>query len=192
MPDSSDPAAKAALILLLQMAHAGELAAARAYRGHAASWWARRERAEIQAIEADEWRHRRDAGRMLAELGGRPQPWREGRMWLIGSTIGLLCHPGGWLVPMLGAAVLERSNVDQYETAARLARLAGYPAFVPCLLEMAETEWDHQAWFLAQVESHWLGRRLPFLLNPAAKLSPRETIRSQFDSWCAEAARVKV
>lgn len=184
MAELSPDEARAALILLLQRAHAGELAAARAYQGHAASWWARRERAEINAIEADEWRHRQEALKMLTELGAAPDPRREATMWTIGTTIGLLCQIGGWLIPMYGAAVLERDNVDEYETAARLALQAGLTEYVPCLLEMAEKEWDHQAWFLGQVASHFLSRRLPWLGAQAQVRGPREMIRTRFERFC--------
>lgn len=170
--------AREALILLLQRAHAGELAAARAYKGHAASWWARRERAEIEAIEAHEWIHRADVGKILASFGAKPDPKRERMLWLIGSSIGLLCHVGGWLIPMYGAGVLEQANFEEYKTAARLALQAGHPEFVELLLEMAETEWDHEAWFRGQVMSHPIGRRLPLWQS----LPPRDSIRKSFSS----------
>ncbi|PKL76284.1 MAG: hypothetical protein CVV27_11035 [Candidatus Melainabacteria bacterium HGW-Melainabacteria-1] len=166
------------LIALLQRAHAGELAAARAYRGHAASWWARRERAEIEAIEADEWRHRAEVGEMLQQLGGRPQAAREALLWSIGSSIGLLCHLGGWLIPMFGAGLLERANFEEYEHAARLAREAGMPQLAEPLLAMAETEWDHEAWFRARVVEHPMGRRLPLW----QQLPARESIRSRYQA----------
>lgn len=184
MTDLSPAQARTALILLLQRAHAGELAAARAYQGHAASWWARRERLPIREIEADEWRHRREVGHLLTQLGAAPAPPREALMWTIGTTIGLLCHLGGWLIPMYGAAVLERDNVCEYETAARLAIQAQLADFVPCLLEMAEKEWDHQAWFMARVHSHFLARRLPWLWNRARIGEAREAIRQRIESLC--------
>lgn len=176
LPALTQDEARAALILLLQRAHAGELAAARAYKGHAASWFARRERAEIEAIEAHEWIHRADVGKILASFGAQPDPRRERMLWLIGSSIGLLCHVGGWLIPMYGAGVLEQANFEEYKTAARLALQAGHPELVELLLEMAETEWDHEAWFRAQVMSHPIGRRLPLWQS----LPPRDSIRQGF------------
>lgn len=168
--------ARQKLILLLQRAHAGELAAARAYQGHAASWWARRERADIKAIEADEWLHRADIGNMLTRFNASPDPGRERLLWLIGSSIGLLCHIGGWLIPMYGAGVLEQANFEEYQTAAQIALDAGYPDLVEPLLEMAETEWDHEAWFRAQVLLHPLGPYLPLW----KALPERKSIRQNF------------
>lgn len=174
--DLAPKQARQALIHLLQRAHAGELAAALAYQGHAASWWARRERGEIAAIEADEWRHRAEVAAMLKGLGGQAVPWREAMLWTIGTSVGLFCHVGGWLIPMFGAGVLERANFTEYERAARLARGAGLPELVDPLLAMAETEWDHEAWFRARVLSHRFGRVLPLW----EALPARESIRQRF------------
>lgn len=167
-PDSVS-AAQTALIRLIQLAHAGERAAALAYRGHAAAWWSRRERAEIAQIEAEELQHRRAVGEMLLQLNARPDPKQEKIMWGVGSLIGLLCHFGGWVIPMYGAGKLESGNIWEYEHAARLAQLAGHPNLVPALLEMAEVEWEHEAYFRSQVRSHWLGKTLPLWKIPAAK-----------------------
>lgn len=167
-PDSAT-AAKTALIRLLQLAHAGEQAAALAYRGHAASLWAHKERPALAQIESDEWQHRREVGEMLHTLNAQPDPQQEKIMWGVGSLIGLLCHFGGWLIPMYGAGKLESGNIWEYEYAARLAQLAGHAEMIPSLLEMAELEWEHEAYFRSQVKSHWLGKALPLWKIPAAK-----------------------
>jgi len=176
-----------ALILLLQRAHAGELAAAHAYRGHAASWWARKEKAPIQAIEADEWKHRACVAQMLQNLGAEPQALREGVMFLIGTTIGSLCHIGGWLIPMYGAGHLEATNVGEYEQAARLAFLAGHTELISALLEMAEVEWDHEQTFRHYVKSHALGQKLPLWPAPV----PRAMIRENFELFKQTAAPLR-
>jgi hypothetical protein len=182
MYPNSVTAARSALIQILQQAHAGELAAAHAYRGHAASWWARHERAEIAKIEAEEWQHRKCVAAMLVDLGAAPQPWREQIMGCIGSTIGLLCHLGGWLIPMYGAGRLEASNISEYEHAARLASLAAHPALIDALLEMGEVEWEHEQYFRKQVHTHRLGKHLPLWPAPPAKAH----IRSSFADFLKE------
>lgn len=179
--------AQAALIRLLQLAHAGERAAALAYRGHAAAWWARRERAEIAQIETEEWQHRNAVGAMLRQLNARPDPKQEKIMWGIGSLIGLLCHFGGWLIPMYGAGKLESGNIWEYEHAARLAQIADHPDLVPALLEMAEVEWEHEAYFRSQVRSHWLGKTLPLWKIPAAKAQ----IQTDFAKFVQTRSNVK-
>jgi rubrerythrin len=161
------------LIALLQLAYSGELAAAYAYRGHWNSAQDKNETASIRSIEADEWRHRKLVGEMLASLGAAPDKWRELRGTIIGRVLGLLCHVTGWLAPMYGAGKLESRNVREYETAARHARDCDRADLIDCLLEMAEVEWEHELYFRSRVREHFLGRRLPLWPQPP----PKETIR---------------
>jgi len=165
------------LVAILQLAYSGELAAAYAYRGHWRSVSDADEKAAIQNIENDEWRHRKFVGEMLARLDSRPNPRREIRAALIGRVLGLLCHLTGWLAPMYGAGKLESRNIREYETAARFARDCGRPDLIDCLLEMAEVEWDHEFYFRSRVLEHSLGRRLPIWRQPA----PKEAIRLSFE-----------
>jgi len=72
------------LILLLQLAYSGELAAAYAYRGHWKSVNKPTEKTAIRNIEEDEWRHRRFVGEMLVTLNAAPNKWREVRATIIG------------------------------------------------------------------------------------------------------------
>ena len=164
------------LIALLQLAYSGELAAAYAYRGHWKSVRNADQKTAIQNIENDEWRHRELVGEMLAGLGSGPNPQRETRATMIGRTLGFLCHVMGWLAPMYGAGRLESRNIREYETAARYARECGRSDLVDCLLEMAEVEWDHEHYFRARVQEHFLGRRLPIWPQPP----PKESIRISF------------
>ena len=164
------------LIALLQLAYSGELAAAYAYRGHWKSVRNADQKTAIQNIENDEWRHRELVGEMLAGLESGPNPRRETRANMIGRTLGFLCHVMGWLAPMYGAGRLESRNIREYETAARYARECGRSDLVDCLLEMAEVEWDHEHYFRARVQEHFLGRRLPIWPQPP----PKESIRISF------------
>ena len=165
------------LIELLQLAYSGELAAAYAYRGHWKSVRNAVEKTAIQNIENDEWRHRKLVGEMLASLDSSPNPQRETRANLIGRTLGFLCHFTGWLAPMYGAGRLESRNIVEYETAARHARGCGRTDVIDCLLEMAEIEWDHEHYFRARVQEHFLGRRLPLWTQPP----PKDSIRLSFE-----------
>ncbi|HEX9296119.1 MAG TPA: ferritin-like domain-containing protein [Polyangiaceae bacterium] len=160
------------LVRQLQLAHAGELAAARAYRGHARSVRDRDERASIVRIEADEWGHRRRVNLMLAALGAAPSPLRERIMGVVGRLIGMLCYVSGWFLPMYGAGWIERRNVHEYLDAAEFAREAGRPELVPPLLAMAEVEWDHEHFFRTKAMAHWLCRLIPVW----AALPPREKL----------------
>jgi rubrerythrin len=164
------------LIALLQLAYSGELAAARAYRGHWRSVRNADEKTSIKNIEGDEWRHRRLVGEMLTGLGSGASRRREIRATVIGRTLGLLCHFTGWLAPMYGAGKLESRNIREYETAARYARDCGRIDLIDCLLEMAEVEWEHELYFRSRVLTHALGRRLALWPQPL----PKEAIRTNF------------
>jgi hypothetical protein len=98
---------------------------------------------------------------MLGTLGAKPRFWLEVRAWLIGRTLGLLCHIAGWFLPMYGAGRLESRNVGEYERAARLAACCDRADVIDGLLAMAEVEWDHEAYFRSRVEGHCALRWLP-------------------------------
>jgi hypothetical protein len=169
-----DPAAaRSRLIRILQHAYSGERAAAYAYRGH---WQASSdpgERERIAQIEQEEWHHRQQVGRLLGELGGRPARARELRATLMGRTLQALCHVSGWFAPMWAAGKLERRNIVEYEDAARDAIACGRADFLDCLLEMAEVEWEHEAYFRSKVEGHPLTRVFKLWPPPPPKASIR-------------------
>ncbi len=157
---SNDVAAdRASFVAILQAAHAGELAAALAYRGH---WRSLRRahradaRAEIRRIEIEEWHHRHMVGEILTELGSGPQRWREALMWSIGRFFGALCFVGGWFGPLYATGRLEAANVDQYEQAAVHASRAGLDGYLPRLAEMAGTEDRHERYFGGLIVDHRL------------------------------------
>lgn len=174
-------AARAQLILLLQLAYSGELAAAWAYVGHRASVKDAAERRDIGRILRDELRHRQAIAADLAKFGAAPDPRRERKMTVVGRSIMRFCLVGGWFWPMWGAGRLEAQNIREYEHAARLAVLAGHPELVESFLEMAEVEWDHEAWFRAKAASHPLWRVVPHWPAPP----PRTDIRAKFAEFLA-------
>jgi rubrerythrin len=164
------------LVKILRLAYSGERAAAYAYRGHWKSVTDACERSRIKAIEEEEWRHRELVGGMLEKLGSRPGRWREAKAFVVGRTLGFLCHLSGWFAPMYGAGKLESRNVKEYEAAARYARGCERVEFVECLLAMAEVEWEHEKYFRTQVSKHFMSRYLPVWQAPP----PKETIRGSF------------
>jgi rubrerythrin len=166
---------RANLIRVLRSACSGELAAIHAYRGHGNSVQSPEERARIREIEEEERHHRRLVLELLAQLDARPSHRRELLFWCIGRTIALLCHIGGWFIPMYGAGKLERSNIVEYEDAARYAAACGRDEMIDCLLTMAEVEWEHERYFREIIAGHWLLRVFPLWDAPPAK----ETIRAR-------------
>lgn len=176
----SEELARMNLVALLQLAHSGELAAARAYTGHAGSLRRRHpdEAAEIDAIKVQEIDHRARVRAMLDQLGVAPEPRRERRLDRIGRTISAFCHVGGWFGPMYGAARLERKNVGEYARAAGYAIGCGHVDFVDDLIEMAEVEWDHERYFREKCEGHWMWRLFPRWPAPPPREAIGSTIRA--------------
>lgn len=159
--------ARRALVRMLQDAHAGELAAAFAYRGHSRSL--RRRRPEvahaIQVIEAAEWHHRNRVAELLDDLGETPRPGRELAMGAIGRFFGSLCWVGGWFGPLYAAGRLEAMNVGQYATARADATTLGLAAMVPDLEAMEAEEQRHEDFFADLVRGHRLLPVAAFLLG---------------------------
>lgn len=163
MADAADSldldATRASLIRILQDAHAGELAAAYAYQGHARSLRRRpEERAEVLRIEEAEWHHRRQVAELLVELGAHRRWRRELLMGSIGRFFGLLCFVGGWFAPMYAAGRLEAMNVIQYVTARDDAVALGLATAAQRLEAMMAEEERHETWFGDQIRGHWLLR----------------------------------
>lgn len=144
------------LIRILQNAHAGEVAAAYAYRGHWRSLRDSPEKERIKEIEAEEWDHRRRVGEWLEKLGAKPRPLREKIFWTIGNVLGPSCHISGWFMPMYFAGRLESQNSVEYEDAAVFARELGLDECVEDLLDMARVELEHEEFFRETVTGHRL------------------------------------
>jgi demethoxyubiquinone hydroxylase (CLK1/Coq7/Cat5 family) len=150
------PDAKAGLIRILQNAHAGELAAAYAYRGHWKSLRESTEKAAIKKIEEEEWQHRRCIEKWLAHFGAKPRSIREATFWTVGRTLGFGCYVSGWFMPMYFAGRLESQNVQEYVEAAKYARELGMEDCVTELIEMSDTEQRHEDFFKTVVQDHSL------------------------------------
>lgn len=166
--------ARSCFIDLIQRAYSGELAAAHAYRGHASSVSNPHEKREILEIENEEWHHRARLLEILTELNSTPRTHLEKIFAMIGKTIALLCHFGGWYIPMYGAGKLERGNIVEYEIAARLAHWAELPQYIDELLCFAEVEWQHEQYYRSKVQSHWLHRITGIWSSPPDKSHIRE------------------
>lgn len=164
------------LVRILQWAHAGELGAASAYRGHWKAVTAPDEVEGIRRIEQDEWMHRAQVRRMLAELDAAPRLPYELLIGTIGKTLGALCPVAGWFFPMYFAGRLEFGNVDQYEVAAHHAARLGLKDMARELHAMTRTEREHELFFMRKVEGHPLLPLVQFALRwgPAERKAGRE------------------
>lgn len=152
--------ARRKLVRILQNAHAGECAAALAYRGHWRSLKDSPERLRIIEIEVEEWDHRRRVGEWLAKLDAKPNAVREKIFWTIGSVLGPSCYISGWFMPMYFAGRLESKNSVEYEDAAKFAAELGMTDCVEDLLDMAKVEGEHEDFFHQTVANH---RLLPLM-----------------------------
>jgi len=146
------------LVWLLRQAYSGERAAAGAYAGHWRSLRDPEQREAVRRIEHEEWDHRKRVGDMLSSLGAAPSRRLELQAACIGGALGPLCHVSGWLLPMFGAAWLERCNVAEYACAAELASRCGREDLVSDLAQMSRVELEHELYFRERVASHRLGR----------------------------------
>ena len=144
------------LICILQNAHAGELAAAYAYRGHWKSLKESAEKTEIKKIEAEEWAHRENVARWLVKLDAKPRRIREAIFWTIGRSLGVLCYVSGWFLPMYFAGRLESQNILEYEEAAHFADEIELKECVKEMLEMSKVEAEHELFFSQTVANHRL------------------------------------
>ncbi len=148
--------ARSNLIRILQNAHAGELAAAYAYRGHWKSLKDSAVKNGIKKIEAEEWAHRENVARWLEKLDTKPRRMREAVFWTIGRSLGVLCYVSGWFLPMYFAGRLESRNILEYEEAAHFANEIELPECVKEMLEMSKVEAEHELFFSQTVAKHRL------------------------------------
>lgn len=144
------------LVRILQNAHAGELAAAYAYRGHWKSLKDSPEKTHIQKIEAEEWHHRTNVLRWLERLDAKPNAWREKIFWTIGRSLGVACYFSGWFFPMYFAGRLESQNVQEYIDAAEYAKELGMEDCFEDMMEMSRVEGEHEVFFRQTVVGHRL------------------------------------
>ena len=153
------------LIRILQNAHAGELAAAYAYRGHWKSVKNPKEKEQIKKIEVEEWEHRAGVLAWLEKLNAEPRKLREAIFWTIGRFLGTTCYLSGWFFPMYFAGRLESQNVQEYVDAAEFAKELGMNDCVKDLLEMSATEQRHEDFFKEIVQDHFLLRPTKFFFR---------------------------
>ena len=144
------------LIRILQNAHAGELAAAYAYRGHWKSVRNVEQKEQIKQIEAEEWQHRAGVLAWLEKLDAKPRKIREAIFWTVGRVLGTTCYLSGWFFPMYFAGRLESQNVQEYLRAAEFAKELGMEDCEKELLEMSATEQRHEDFFKEIVQNHFL------------------------------------
>lgn len=59
-------------------------------------------------------------------------------------------------MPMYFAGRLESGNVNEYLKMADIAKGTVLEVEIPCILEMARVEKEHEQYFLNQIQEHWM------------------------------------
>lgn len=144
------------LTSLLKLAYSAERAAAFAYQGHAGSVQSTTQKVEIKKIEDEEWLHRDNLMRMMNTLELQPSKWLEFKYYSIGKLISGSCYVIGYFMPMYFAGRLESSNVNEYIKMVELVKGTALESEIPCILEMASVEKEHEQYFLNQIQDHWM------------------------------------
>lgn len=147
--------AREKFIELLQKAYSGELAAALAYNGHWKSLKNETEIGIVKKIERDEWIHREKIGEILFELNAKPLFWRDKVFYLIGRTIGFICHFCGRFCSAFFAGILESKNVDEYRQALIYAEEIGLEKYFEDFTEMQNAEADHEFVLREMIKDDW-------------------------------------
>ena len=157
--------AREKLIELLQKAYSGELAAALAYNGHWKSLKDEKEIRIVQKIEYDEWLHRARIREMLFELNAEPLFLREKSFWLIGRSIGIICHFCGRFCAAFFAGILESKNVDEYGQASEYASELGLEEYFVEFIELQKTEAEHEFVLRELIKDHWFFPLFSFIFR---------------------------
>jgi demethoxyubiquinone hydroxylase (CLK1/Coq7/Cat5 family) len=137
----------AKLIRMLRHAHAAEYGAWWAYKGHMESLTNNFERSSLMLIMSEENRHIEITKKMLADFNAHPGYWQPKTFIGIGKVLGFLCKYTGYRLPMFVAGLIEKIGKNSYRAIAAEAKKVGQPLIELVLLEMAETEEEHEEFF---------------------------------------------
>ena len=165
-------------IRALQIIHAGEVAAALAYRGHALAASDPETTRGIARIEQEEWDHRSALLEMLQHLGAGPDRRRERHKRWLGTALSFLCAWVGEWLPARIAGLLERKGAREYRAAAQHAAAAGEHAMVDPLMRLADVEDAHGAYFEALTRM-----RVPISPRPGEPPASAPEARRRRRSW---------
>lgn len=140
------------LAKMLQQAHAIEIGAYQAYRGHCRSLPSGSdERRRIRIIQLDELNHRKTVAAFLKELGSKPSPVLDWTFWIIGRTISVGCHVIGRRMAMWGAKIMEKLGGICYHRIAEEANKEGLDRMSSELRFMQYMEEKHEEFFRSQL-----------------------------------------
>lgn len=133
---------------LLKRAYAIEIGAYNAYVGHARSFpRGSAEREKIREIQWQELEHKDSLGKMLTELGEKPNPALNFLFLLIGKSVSFACEYMPEELAAWGAKMMEKMGSATYWELAREATNSGHQQFHAKLCAMARQEQAHEEFF---------------------------------------------
>jgi hypothetical protein len=141
------------LVTLIQKAYSGEMAAAFAYVGHAASLKSSKEQLAVKQIEQDEWSHRSNIYKLMQKYEIPVSRYFEFRFYCIGKLISISCYFIGWFMPYFFAGKLESGNVCEYFLMMRYFNSMNIHEHDEVLYEMGIKEKEHEMYFLKQIKT---------------------------------------
>ncbi len=135
---------------MLQNAHAGEIAAYRAYEGHWRSLKNIEESAQVKLIQKEELEHIHLIEEFLEDLGAKPNKFLDFIFSLIGRFLSAGCYVSGYFAPMYVARIIERIGKNNYNLMADEAHRLGLYTMCLFLRDMSEVEEDHEKYFASK------------------------------------------
>ena len=160
------------LIWQLKKAHAIEIGAFEAYKGHAEATKDERIKKRIQEIQHDEFNHRMELGAILHDLGQTSNIFMDFALWCIGRSISFACHYMGARAAAWGAKIMEVMGSNVYYKLSE----AAYPShreLCDKFREMARTEEEHEEFFAGLFAPQCICRYLIYLNgNKSREVNP--------------------
>lgn len=135
------------LIKLLKQAHAIEIGAYYAYKGHWKSSKNIEEKKKIQEIQNDELLHRKLIELWLFGMGSKPSVFLDIIFYIIGNSISISCFVLGRRLSAWGARIMETIGSKVYINLSLAALKTPEYEIASSLLNMAKTEREHEEFF---------------------------------------------
>jgi rubrerythrin len=161
------------LVWKLKKAHAIEIGAFEAYKGHAKYTKDEAVKRKILEIQQDEFQHRLEVGSMLHDLGEKSDIFLDFTLWCIGQSISIACRFMGARAAAWGAKIMEVMGSRVYDDLAKTSVDEGQSHLARKLQNMARTEEEHEQFFAALFKPKCICRYLLYLNgNKAREANP--------------------
>jgi demethoxyubiquinone hydroxylase (CLK1/Coq7/Cat5 family) len=157
------------LIWKLKKAHAIEIGAFQAYKGHAKYTQDEAIKSKILEIQHDEFRHRMEVGSMLYDLGEKSDIFLDLILWCIGQSISFACRFMGARAAAWGAKIMEIMGSSIYLDLAKESEGCVSIEYKRKFEEMARNEQEHEEFFDSLFKPQCTCRYLIYLNGQKAR-----------------------